>query len=390
MSITTFMASDLVPLRKRGVVQGINNIAVGIGTGSGGFLGGWINNVLGWRWAFLVQVPFVGIATLLVVFVVKLENTPSPTPKSGLRRIDYHGSVALLIALVSLLIGLNCGGNVVPWTHPLVIVTLTLSAPSLLAFIYIEEKIASEPIIPVRLLLSRTVSSVCLTYLFANMAAFAILYYIPIYLQLLGQSTTEAGLRLIPQSAGTALGALVAGAIVRASGRYYHLNFVVQAISTLAYVLMSTLTTTSASWLPFIYLGLAGLGYGGMLVVALLALVSAVDHEHQATITSASFAFRSIGSTLGVTVASAVFQNLLRWKLRTGLGVEEAKRTIGRLEDSFGNLRDFPFLLRQKVVESYMTALHAVFILALAFGTTAGLMSFRIREHKLGNNLPRR
>merc|ERR1712093_239022 len=56
----------------------------------------------------------------------------------------------------------------------------------------------------------------------------------------------------------------------------------------------------------YIYQFLIGLGYGGMLTVTLLAVISAVDHEHQAVITSATYAFRSTGSSIGVTIASAV------------------------------------------------------------------------------------
>ncbi|GAB1315662.1 NACHT domain-containing protein [Madurella fahalii] len=44
MSISTFLASDLVPLKRRGVVQGVVNIAYGTGAMLGGVLGGFIND----------------------------------------------------------------------------------------------------------------------------------------------------------------------------------------------------------------------------------------------------------------------------------------------------------------------------------------------------------
>jgi len=58
-TICMFVTGDLVPLRKRGVIQGIMNIAIGAGSGLGGFLGGWLDALWGWRMAFLVQVPLV-------------------------------------------------------------------------------------------------------------------------------------------------------------------------------------------------------------------------------------------------------------------------------------------------------------------------------------------
>jgi MFS family permease len=49
IAISTFVGSDLVPLRKRGAVQGLNNVDMGCGVGLGGILGGWIDGVWGWR-----------------------------------------------------------------------------------------------------------------------------------------------------------------------------------------------------------------------------------------------------------------------------------------------------------------------------------------------------
>ena len=54
-AISTFTASDLIPLRRRGVWQGFGNISFGLGASLGGVFGGWINDTWGWRKAFLIQ-----------------------------------------------------------------------------------------------------------------------------------------------------------------------------------------------------------------------------------------------------------------------------------------------------------------------------------------------
>jgi len=41
MIISTFVTSDLVPLRKRGLWQGFGNLCFGAGAGVGGTFGGW-------------------------------------------------------------------------------------------------------------------------------------------------------------------------------------------------------------------------------------------------------------------------------------------------------------------------------------------------------------
>jgi MFS family permease len=60
-TISTFVASDLIPLRKRGVWQGFGNIVFGTGMGLGGVFGGFIYDRIGWRWAFYLQVCKNGI-----------------------------------------------------------------------------------------------------------------------------------------------------------------------------------------------------------------------------------------------------------------------------------------------------------------------------------------
>lgn len=82
------------------------------------------------------------------------------TDTAKVRRVDFLGAFTLVAALVLLLLGLNSGGNIVPWNHPLVYTSLPLSFVLLCVFIYVEDRIASEPVIPIRLLLNRSVSTI--------------------------------------------------------------------------------------------------------------------------------------------------------------------------------------------------------------------------------------
>ena len=94
MAISTFVGSDLVPLRKRGIVQGLGNLCYGSGAGLGGLFGGWVNDTWGWRKAFLIQVPFVLISAVAVWFVVDIP--PKKSEKSKLSRVDFLGAFTLL------------------------------------------------------------------------------------------------------------------------------------------------------------------------------------------------------------------------------------------------------------------------------------------------------
>jgi MFS family permease len=351
--------------------------------------GGWINDKWGWRWAFLTQVPFILITVVLVILKV---NVPvKDTDKSRFKRIDFLGAGSLVITLVLLLLGLNSGGNQVPWTHPLVLTTLPLSFASLLTFIYIEERVASEPIIPIRLLLDRTVFSACLTNWFITMNLYATLLYAPLYFQIQGYSTTSAGIRLIPEAVGVAFGSLGIGILMRMTGRYLFLNYITLFATVLSSALIATFTLKSPAWEAFVYLFLHGVGYGGMLTVTLVALISAVEHKHQAVITSASYAFRSTGSTIGITIASAVFQNILKSGLWSRFGTrDDAARLIPKLRESLDEIGRVPADWRPGVLDAYMDALRGVFLATLVLSVIGSVTSLAMREHKLHTNLARK
>lgn len=388
-AISTFVTSDLIPLRKRGIWQGIGNICYGAGMGLGGVFGGWINDTLGWRWAFLLQIPFLVVSCILVIFTV---NIPvKDTDKARITRVDFLGAITLVITLVTLLLGLNTGGNQVPWTHPIVLVSLPLSAAFLGIFIYVEAKIATEPVIPVRLLLDRTVASACLTNWFTTMAVFGLLFYLPVYFQVQGLSATAAGARLIPQAIGTSIGSLGSGFVMRATGRYKILNYAVMTLQVASAALICTLNLATPVGLPFVYFFLGGVAYGSMLTVTLVALISAVDHQHHAVVTSASYAFRSTGSTIGITIASAVFQNTLKTGLWSRFGErKEAAELISRLRDSLDEIRKLPSDWIPGVLDAYMDSLRAVFVTLLGLTILGAAVSIAMREHKLHNNLSRR
>lgn len=388
-AISTFVATDLVPLRKRGVWQGIGNIFYGSGAALGAVFGGYINDRWDWRVAFLAQIPFTVLSALLVSCTVQ---SPVRTGKvSAWKRIDFLGAFLLVMTLILLLLGLNAGGNTVPWTHPLVLTTLPLSAVFLALFIHVEKNHALEPVIDVKLMLDRTVLAACLTNWFTTMCVFSFLFYGPIYFQVKGLSTTQVGLRIVPSSLGGSIGSISAGLIMRWTGRYYFLNVGSQVLFVMALVLVSTFTLTTPGWEHFVAFFFTGLGYSGMLTVTLLALVSAVDHRHHAVITSASYAFRSTGSSIGITIASAVFLNTLDKELWSRLGSREgAGAIIDKLKNDINGISQVPPGWKDDVLGSYMEALRGVFLTNLGIGVVGMLISLAMKENKLHNTLARK
>ena len=131
-----------------------------------------------------------------------------------------------------------------------------------------------------------------------------------------------------------------------------------------------------------------GIGYSCMLTITLLALIAAVAHAHQAVITSASYAFRSTGSTIGIAIASAVFQNILNLRLQSRF--PESPEVINKLRDSLEEIQQLDPTLRSRATACYMDALRGVFLTILGIGVLGAVASLFMREHTLHANLSRK
>jgi cytochrome bd-type quinol oxidase subunit 1 len=135
---------------------------------------------------------------------------------------------------------------------------------------------------------------------------------------------------------------------------------------------------------------LLGVGYCGQLTTTLLVALAAIDHHHHAVITSASYAFRSTGSTIGIAVANTVLQTRLTAELNRRLGGREgAEEVIRRVRSSVDAIKDLPEEWRNEVVAAYMASLQVVFVVLLGFGVLATICSLLVKEHKLYKTIAR-
>ena len=392
----TFVVGDLVPLRRRGLWQGSLNIFFGIGSSIGGPLGGLINDRIGWRLAFWLQFPPTVVAVILICVFLRLPARNSPLNdssghKSKLALVDFTGAFTLTTILTVFLLSINAGGNILPWSSPIVIIGLVLSVLAIPPFFFWETKHAFA-IIPPRLLFNNsTVLSACLTNFLISLARFGLLFYGPIFFLVQGYSATQAGLRFVPESAAIAFTSIAAGFIMRLTGRYYALNLGLALLFTTAFaVILASFRDGLPVWLPFVSFFAVGVGYAGMLTTTLIAFNAAVSQEEQAVVTSTSYVFRSTGSAISVAIASALFQNVLRQQLEEQFGGSNGDRgLIHRLLESLDEVRELHGKAHRAAIFGYMQSLRAVWILLLAFAAMALIIAFFTKEHTLHNTLDR-
>ena len=121
------------------------------------------------------------------------------------------------------------------------------------------------------------------------------------------------------------------------------------------------------------------------------ALIAAVDQKYHALITSAAYAFRGTGGTIGVAVCSPVFQNILQHRLWEEFGrFRDASEVISRLRNSLTAIKYLPRELSSEAQEVYMDALKGVFLTLLFLAGMGTVASLFMKEYTLHKDMARR
>ncbi|HWH95557.1 MAG TPA: MFS transporter [Baekduia sp.] len=169
----------------------------GAGGAAGVLLGGVLTQTLSWRWILLINVP-IGIAVALGAMRVVARGRRDA---GGARSFDLAGALTVTAGLVTLTYGI-VQTDVHGWGSVRTLVTIALGLALLATFLFIEGRLATAPLVPLRIFRSRPVSGANLVVFCMGAAAFAMWYFLSLYLQqVLGDDPIEAGLSFLPMTA---------------------------------------------------------------------------------------------------------------------------------------------------------------------------------------------
>ncbi|OCH90873.1 MFS general substrate transporter [Obba rivulosa] len=384
-TISSIVMSDIVPLRQRGTWQGFGNIAFAAGQATGAPLGGLLADSIGWRWAFLIQVPATLLAILSVSVGLQLPKKESSDFRAKLARVDFGGASTLVVAVFALLLALDHGGNVT-WNDRTTIISFVAAGVFFLAFIAIEARIAREPFAPARIVARPALLFSYLCNFFALGAALCYMYHISLYLQAVrGMRAGQAGLSLLPSIFGGVLGSLMSGLIMQATGKYYVLTLGVFGMMLSGTVLSVGVTGALTHSLVGLFIGLAltNFGNGAGITTTLIALIANAGQADQALATAVSYLFRSLGSVVGLSVGTTIAQDTLRRQLRKRLTGADVDEIIMRVRESLEYMDTLAPKERAAVVLSYQDGIQAALWFTVALSVCALVCAIFVKEKPL-------
>ncbi|KZO92088.1 MFS general substrate transporter [Calocera viscosa TUFC12733] len=385
--------SDIVPLRSRALLNGVSSVCWATGSGFGGVYGGLVADALGWRWAFLLQLPPLALVMAGLLWMVDYEvdgqERGGRVWEAVKRRLDWWGSGLLVTGIGALVFSLAFKTNEgLPWSHPLVYLTMTLSFLSLAGFVLVEEYVAPEPVLSLRLLRSMHVAALAWSTFLASAATIALGLFFPMLLQIVrGNSPSGAGMHLIPNTISGACGGVISGFYIRTTGKYWTLIVglcILQGLPCFLLALIGRGTWEMFTWVVLMPQGFGGSGYNGSTFIAML---SAVRRADIALVTSIAFMFRSCGQVIGMAVSSAIQQSVLERELSSKIQGGDAAAIVAEVRRNATSILDLPLSQRDESIASYATSLHAVFLANGCLALVATLLVLFMKEYPLAESL---
>lgn len=361
ISLTMIIISDVVSMRDRGKYQGIIGSMFGISAIAGPLLGGVLAEKSSWRWAFYLNLPLGAVSTIAIWFILQLPKVEGSN-REKLKRIDFLGAFTIIVGIICVLLSTNWGGNEYAWNSVQVIVPYCVGAVFLLAFLYIEYKVAKEPIMPFRLFKIRTVCATYATSFFIGAAFMGAIFYCPLYFQMvMHESATKAGLQLLPMVAGMLLGGVGNGILISRTGTYRPFIWCAIAIYIVGMALLSLWDENSKLNVQIGFLIVVGVGLGGSMQSVVLAGQCAVPPRDIAVVTSMLSFFRTMGGVVSVAIGGSLINNVL-----SNEGIDP---------NNFHVVYSHP--------EKYALATQTVFRQCIAWPSLALVASFFMQHHEL-------
>jgi EmrB/QacA subfamily drug resistance transporter len=285
---------------ERNRALGVWGAVAGSGGAAGVLLGGILTDTLGWEWVLFVNTP-IGIAAALLAPRLIDESRAEGERRS----FDVAGAVAVTAGLSALVYALVDAQNA-GWGSFQTVGLLGLSAALLAAFVFIESRAAS-PLVPFRVLRSRTRTGANVSGLLVGASLFSMFFFISLYMQqVLGFGPLKAGISYLPLAGTIIISAGIASQLVT------RLGFKPVLLTGFAFIAAGLVWFAQVAWdgsYASNVLGpslLAAVGLGFTFVPVTIAAVSGVAQREAGLASGLINTAQQIGGALGLAVLATI------------------------------------------------------------------------------------
>ncbi|HEY8081428.1 MAG TPA: MFS transporter [Acidimicrobiales bacterium] len=287
-----------VPRERRAAALGLQGTAQAAGLALGPLVGGLVLAELSWRWVFVASVPIALLALPAALLFIPRSRDLRP-----LVRLDLVGAGLIGVAAVGIIGGFTQGARY-GWSGAAPLF-LGIGVVAALALFPVERRIAN-PLLDLRALRDRRVSSGLVTATLTYLSFFGALVAAPFYVEALGHSPATAGVVTMALPLGLAVIAPFAGRLRRhvAERVAIPLSFVVVALGLAFAARSSSLAAVSVG------LAVAGVGLGTVNTMNNVSIMQGVAATDRGAASALVNMVRALGTALGLALVTTLLSTL--------------------------------------------------------------------------------
>lgn len=365
---------DLIPPRERGKYQGMMAGVMALAMIGGPLVGGTITDNWGWRWTFYINLPLGAVALALVSAVLHL---PKKRSKAG---IDYLGVVLLTVGITAIVLVTTWGGTEYAWTSARIMELTALGVVSLVGFVFWQTK-AAEPVLPLHIFRNLNFTLMSVIGFVTGFVMFGATLFLPLYQQAVqGASATNSGLLLLPMLGAMLVTSMVAGRVTTGSGRYKVFPVTGGVLMIIGLYLMSTMDTDTTRLTSGIYMAVVGAGMGCLMQVTMLVAQNSVEMKDMGVASSSATLFRTLGSSFGVAVMGALFNNRVQDVMTERAGALGEGITERSAQLDAASLAKLPAAAREAYQHAVSAGTHSAFLLGSAIAVVVLVAAVFVKE----------
>jgi EmrB/QacA subfamily drug resistance transporter len=290
---------EAFPREKLNIAIGIWGAAIGLSTAAGPIVGGLLVEHVNWQSVFFVNLP-VGALALVLGLVVLGRNHRVDRGS----RADIPGIALLSVAMFALVFGVIKASDF-GWGNWRTIGLFAGAAVFAVLFV-LRERSAADPLLPLGLFRSRSLSVGTVLMVLMAFAMFGSLFFVTFYLQLVhGLSPVQSGVRLLPMTAGMVVGSPIAGALIGKIGPRGPVATGMAAVA-IAMFGLSQLPIDASAGLTSLWFAILGLGLSVVMVGATEVIVGNAPVQLSGVASGVQQAAMQVGGALGTAVLGAV------------------------------------------------------------------------------------
>ncbi len=292
------------PAHEQGRALGLFGIVIVFAPAIGPVLGGALVDLGLWRWIFFINVPIGIIGIQLAARLLREQRSPHD------HAMDWPGLVTEMIGFGAVLYAASIA-ELQGWTSPDTLRWLALGAAGLIAFAFVELRVARDPLLDLRLFGRRTFLVSCLVGYVTIIALFGAEFLMPLYLQMLrGVTALDAGLILLPMAVTAGIATPLAGRVYDRTGPrpLLVLGFALLTFNTWQFARLTA--DTPIPWILFL-LAVRDTALGLTVQTTFVSALSVVGGAALPRATSLVNATRNVVQSIGVALLATVLASTL-------------------------------------------------------------------------------